>query len=94
MNIALVQSGSPQLGVIYVPVKDAMYFAALGIGAWKLESAAALPEMASLDQIKKQANQLPLIFEAVPPHRSSRSHRRSSAADRMYPTNLKPSLKT
>ncbi|MEA3231235.1 MAG: inositol monophosphatase family protein, partial [Thermodesulfobacteriota bacterium] len=26
VNIALVQNGSPQLGIIYVPVKDTLYF--------------------------------------------------------------------
>ena len=64
VTIALVQNGSPQLGVIYAPVMDAMYFAALDLGAWKLESAAALPERASLDQIKKQADRLPFFFDS------------------------------
>ena len=64
VNIALVQNGSPQLGIIYVPVKDSLYFAAVGIGSWKLESASELPEQASPDQIIKQANRLPFDFDS------------------------------
>ena len=66
VNIALVRNGSPLLGVIYVPVKDTIYFAALNLGAWQLESAAALPEQASLDRIKKWSTRLPLIFDSGP----------------------------
>ena len=64
VNIALVQNGSPQLGIIYVPVKDTLYFAAVGIGSWKFESASVLPEQVSLEQIKKQANRLPFNFDS------------------------------
>jgi len=64
VNIALVQNGSPQLGIIYVPVKDTLYLAAVGIGSWKLESASVLPEQVSLEQIKKQANRLPFNFDS------------------------------
>ncbi|PCJ80132.1 MAG: 3'(2'),5'-bisphosphate nucleotidase [Flavobacteriales bacterium] len=35
VNIALIQNGNPILGVIYVPVKRVLYFAAEGIGAYK-----------------------------------------------------------
>lgn len=36
VNIALVQQGQPVLGVIYVPVKDELYFSKEGVGAFKL----------------------------------------------------------
>jgi len=38
VNIALVEYGQPILGVIYVPVKNELYFAALGYGAYKLDN--------------------------------------------------------
>ena len=37
VNIALVKSGQPVVGLIYVPVSGACYFAALGEGAWRLD---------------------------------------------------------
>ena len=36
VNIALVKQGVPQIGVIYSPVLKDMYFAAAGIGAFKI----------------------------------------------------------
>jgi 3'(2'), 5'-bisphosphate nucleotidase len=39
VNIALIENQSPVMGVIYVPVKDWLYFASKGIGAYKLEAA-------------------------------------------------------
>lgn len=44
VNIALVQGGSPGLGVVYIPVQDLMYFAAKDAGAYKLEKASAFLE--------------------------------------------------
>jgi len=35
VSIALIAKGEPVLGVIYWPEKDAVYFAALGQGAWR-----------------------------------------------------------
>lgn len=35
VNIALIDGHSPTLGVIYVPVKDIMYYASKDDGAWK-----------------------------------------------------------
>jgi 3'(2'), 5'-bisphosphate nucleotidase len=37
VNIALVESGKPMLGVIFVPDKQTLYFGADGLGAFKLE---------------------------------------------------------
>lgn len=37
VNIALVEYFKPALGVVYAPVQDVLYFAAKGIGAYKLE---------------------------------------------------------
>ena len=37
VNIALIKKDKPILGVIYVPVKELLYFAEIGEGAFKLE---------------------------------------------------------
>lgn len=39
VNIALIHKTSPVMGVVYVPVKDVLYFASEGLGAYKLENA-------------------------------------------------------
>lgn len=38
VNIALIRSGEPILGVVYVPVTDTTYWAIKGFGAWKTTS--------------------------------------------------------
>jgi len=38
VNIALVHRNRPVLGVVYVPVKDVLFFAAEGLGAYKSDS--------------------------------------------------------
>lgn len=38
VNIALIQDGKPIMGVIYVPVKDILYFGSVEKGAFKLEN--------------------------------------------------------
>ncbi len=41
VNIALIRGTVPVLGVIYVPVKDVLYFAAEGLGAFRVDDASA-----------------------------------------------------
>jgi len=43
VNIALIDEGTPYMGVVYAPVLDTLYFAIKGEGAWKV-SAHADPE--------------------------------------------------
>jgi 3'(2'), 5'-bisphosphate nucleotidase len=38
VNIALVEYGMPNLGVVYAPAKDRLYFAAGSVGAYKIEN--------------------------------------------------------
>jgi 3'(2'), 5'-bisphosphate nucleotidase len=35
VNIALIENGTPVLGVIYIPVTDILYYGIVGEGAWK-----------------------------------------------------------
>ena len=37
VNIALIQDGRPVLGVVYVPVKDELYFGTKELGAYKID---------------------------------------------------------
>ena len=36
VNIALIHNGNPIMGVIYVPVKEELYFAMEGLGSYKV----------------------------------------------------------
>lgn len=44
VNIALVEDGSPVLGVIYIPVTGILYYGIVGEGAWKERTPSPLPE--------------------------------------------------
>ena len=44
VNIALVENGTPVLGVIYIPVTDILYYGIVGEGAWK-ETPSTPPSM-------------------------------------------------
>jgi 3'(2'), 5'-bisphosphate nucleotidase len=43
VNIALIEDGTPILGVVYAPATGGMYYAARGVGAFKQESGQAVP---------------------------------------------------
>ena len=60
VNIALVEDGRPILGVIYVPVKEWLYFAHEGIGAYKNEG---IIRDSALRDLKETAQKLPVDTE-------------------------------
>jgi 3'(2'), 5'-bisphosphate nucleotidase len=60
VNIALVQGGAPVCGVIFVPVTGALYFAAEGVGAFRVARGESYP---GLDMLMKSAERLPLSCE-------------------------------
>lgn len=49
VNIALVKHHIPVLGVIFVPVSSALYFAAKGLGAWKTDGSGWIRELGKQD---------------------------------------------
>lgn len=51
VNIALVHDGIPVMGVIYLPVKQELYFASESLGAFKLSGITALGDSASLEEL-------------------------------------------
>lgn len=63
VNIAFVQDGVPQAGVIYIPVKQELFFADCAYGAFKIGSIIGLPDDATLDSLMDRAQRLPYAGE-------------------------------
>ena len=59
VNIALISKGRPIAGVIYIPVKDVFYFAAEGLGSYRLDS--SVLSSGSLEAILNASVRLPLV---------------------------------
>ena len=70
VNIALIDKNLPELGVIYVPVTDELFFGNKQIGAFKVEKASTFSHV---EELKKAATQLPLKA-SFPVVVASRSH--------------------
>lgn len=68
VNIALVKQGVPVLGVVYAPALDVLYFAAEGVGAFKLKN--ALSSSFDLAEKIQVTETLPKVWRVV----GSRSH--------------------
>jgi 3'(2'), 5'-bisphosphate nucleotidase len=74
VNIALVKEGIPVFGVIYVPVKETLYWGELTTGAYKMEGVTGRADR-SLEEMKASAFRMPCaetneVFVIV----ASRSH--------------------
>ena len=84
VNIALVEYGQPTLGVIFVPVKNVLYFAAQDFGAFKLEDPPldriidlqSAEDSGLLDELASASTRLPLPQDNTRPLTivGSRSH--------------------
>lgn len=59
VNIALIHKQKAVLGVIYVPVKDEMYFGAKEIGAYKVERFSKIHSTSGINECLKAENRLP-----------------------------------
>ncbi len=60
VNIALMHTNKPVLGVIYVPVTDTFYFAAVSIGAYKLTNTKIVTDNMSVDDLLNKSQKLPI----------------------------------
>jgi 3'(2'), 5'-bisphosphate nucleotidase len=70
VNIALVEEGRPQLGAVFVPVTNRLYFGALGEGAFRLDDPQTIAALRApgptgepaevLARLKAAATRLPL----------------------------------
>jgi 3'(2'), 5'-bisphosphate nucleotidase len=59
VNIALIHNGTPIMGVIYVPVKEELYFALEGIGAYKIGRKTVID---NLDNLIAESDKLPINY--------------------------------
>ena len=60
VNIALIHKHKPVLGIIYIPVKDVFYFAAINFGTYKLENSEILTGDLSIKELIDKSERLPL----------------------------------
>ena len=60
VNIALIHRHKPVLGIIYIPVKDVFYFAAINFGTYKLENSKILTGDLSIRELIDNSQKLPL----------------------------------
>ena len=84
VNIALVTDQVPVLGVIYVPVKQQLYFAETGMGAWRVDDRRMIERIETaapaadtfLEEAKAAGRRLPLTLPPPSPYVivGSRSH--------------------
>jgi 3'(2'), 5'-bisphosphate nucleotidase len=83
VNIALIQSGRPVLGVVYAPVSGLLYFAARGAGARKAEGLSPGPAVEEALQSARSLPRRPSTYPGRVPSRpqaarlivmASRSH--------------------
>ena len=54
VNIALIHNGNPIMGVIYVPVKEELYFAMQGLGSYKTNIKSLIHDLKSLISSSKR----------------------------------------
>ncbi len=60
VNIALIHKHKPVLGIIYIPVKDVFYFAAINVGSYKLEGSKIITDNLSIEELIDKSQKLPL----------------------------------
>ena len=60
VNIALIHKQKPVLGIIYIPVKDVFYFAALNFGTYKLETSENVTDNLLIEELIDKSQRLPL----------------------------------
>jgi 3'(2'), 5'-bisphosphate nucleotidase len=60
VNIALIHKHKPVLGIIYIPVKDVFYFAAINFGTYKLENSENMVDNISIKELLDKSQRLPL----------------------------------
>ncbi|MDC3415841.1 3'(2'),5'-bisphosphate nucleotidase CysQ [Aquibacillus salsiterrae] len=74
VNIALIESNYPTLGIIYAPALDVVYFGAEGVGAFKLEHASTAFIQDNEDLLRKSVRLSGIGSKDVTRIVASRSH--------------------
>jgi 3'(2'), 5'-bisphosphate nucleotidase len=76
VNIALIHKDTPVVGVVYVPVKQTLYFAAEGVGGYKIENSEKVKSEAvkrgdfPIDEIISNSEKLPVSSKHSTAHSS------------------------
>ena len=60
VNIALIHNGNPIIGVIYVPVKEELYFSMEGLGSYKVNKNSVIE---NLDTLILSSDKLPVNYK-------------------------------
>ena len=60
VNIALIHNGNPIMGVIYVPVKEELYFAMEGLGSYKVNKNSVIE---NLETLISSSDKLPVNYK-------------------------------
>ena len=60
VNIALIHNGNPIMGVIYVPVKEELYFAMEGLGSYKIKQNKNID---NLEALISSSDKLPIDYQ-------------------------------
>ena len=60
VNIALIHNGNPVMGVIYVPVKEDLYFAMEGLGSYKVNKNSVIE---NLETLIASSDKLPVNYK-------------------------------
>ena len=66
VNIALVCQGEPLLGVIYLPVKNELYFGTEALGSYKQTGITSLEQIHTVEELLASSTKLPLSKEDGP----------------------------
>ncbi|MEQ9261770.1 MAG: 3'(2'),5'-bisphosphate nucleotidase CysQ [Owenweeksia sp.] len=80
VNVALVEGQDAEMGVIYVPVQDVLYFGSPETGSYKVEKASGL-DLSNLDAIMGKGNKLPVSYDRPFTMVGSRSHMNDETAE-------------
>lgn len=83
VNIALVEGGSPILGVVYIPSQKRLYFSESSIGAFRLDAIGVTSADLSVEELISQANKLPITRKETSNYIvvASRSHLSKETTD-------------
>ena len=60
VNIALIHNGNPIMGIIYVPVKEELYFAMEGLGSYKVNINSVIDD---LEELISTSDKLPINYD-------------------------------
>lgn len=81
VNIALVEKGTPTLGVIYVPVTDTLYYGCVEVGAYRLDEAKKHLNADRMADLNEKATKLPEKQDREFTMVGSRSHMSDETAE-------------